>query len=210
MEHSTVLFDNTSLFNIVFSACFSFSNTNQVYIKSFENVHFIHFWKFFFQLRNILFIQKLENAQILRNCNIKITNIVQRATQKWKILKLPNVYKGMQFIDTHCWYFMKFELSRIIIFYCYCPCKLYYLFKIWHIINRYRNTLNCLDDFIDFLQYLKIVLLWYVLSTSWKWASVTIIIYFDTISSEYIKKRQHHLHHATWIIWMLKFCRHFS
>ena len=82
MEHSTVLFDNTSLFNIVFSACFSFSNTNQVYIKSFENVHFIHFWKFFFQLRNILFIQKLENAQILRNCNIKSTNIVQRATQK--------------------------------------------------------------------------------------------------------------------------------
>ena len=82
MEHSTVLFDNTSLYNIVSQRVFLLVIPIKL-ISYHLRTCVIHFWKFFFQLRNILFIQTIQdNAQILRNCNIKITNIVQRATQK--------------------------------------------------------------------------------------------------------------------------------
>ena len=86
MEHSTVLLDNTSLFNIVSQRVFLLVIRIK-YISNHLRTCMIHFWKFFYQLRNILFIQTLDNAQILRNCNIKNYIDYQHSTTRYSEMK---------------------------------------------------------------------------------------------------------------------------
>ena len=84
MEYSTVSFENTPFLNIVSQRVFLI-----IPIKFITN--YLSTCKISFHQEIFFSFNSLDNAQILRRCNIKITNTVQRATQKWIILKSNKV-----------------------------------------------------------------------------------------------------------------------